>query len=83
MDHHRIVLVDDRRGVMVRRFRCDQSGKRHWLRPRCYARRPHRERKTVIKVERADANEQQVAETQQSAVHVDVQDHFAEQMKLP
>ena len=83
MNHHRIVLVDDRCDVMVRRFRRDQSGKRHRLRPRPYARRPNRERKTVIEVKRADADEQQVAETQQSAVHVDVQDNFAKQVKLP
>lgn len=82
MDHHRIVLMDDRRDVMVRRFRRDQSGKRHRLRPRPYAGRPHRERKTVIEVERADSDENQVTEAQQSAVHVNVQDDFAKQVKL-
>jgi hypothetical protein len=36
----------------------------------------------VIEVERADSDKHQVAEAQQSAVHVDVQDDFAKQVKL-
>ena len=61
------------------------SGQRrqgHRLRPGRHARRGFGEPEGVIEIQRAEPKEDQVAEAQQPAIHVNVEDDFPEQAGL-